>query len=123
MSKVTLAPVECSPILPPDWTLRQAAVDGCLWDNPRRGIRVIASVATEQDGKRWLHVSVSRRDRCLPTWDHLRLVKDLFVGTTRTALQVLPPAAEHVNLAEVLHLWCCLDGEVVPDFTRGSGSI
>lgn len=109
--------------IPAGWVLRVPGADGlgCL-DEPKRGLRVIHSIA-RQGGKVWLHVSVSRRDRCLPTWDQLRLVKDLFVGKDRTALQVLPPEADYVNKAEVLHLWCCLDGDVTPDFTAGTGSI
>lgn len=43
---------------------------------------------------------------------------------TSTALQVLPPRAKHVNIHPFcLHLWCCLDGDVTPDFTQGSGSL
>jgi hypothetical protein len=109
--------------IPRGWLLRVEGADGigCL-DNPKLGIRVIHSIA-RQGGKVWLHVSVSRRDRCLPTWDHLKLVKYTFVGRHRTALQVLPPESDYVNQAEVLHLWCCLDGDVTPDFTAGTGSI
>ncbi len=75
----------------------------------------------EADGKRWLHASVSRRDCRMPAYEDLRALKRLCIGEHRTALQVFPPASQYINWAgkrgvEVLHLWCCLDGDVVPDF-------
>lgn len=72
---------------------------------------------------RWLHVSVSRADHVLPTWTEMALVKDVFIGGDRLALQVMPPDAEYVNIAEVLHLWHPLDGLVLPDFTAGGQTI
>lgn len=85
------------------------------------GLRVIASVEPELDGKHWLHVSVSRNS-FLPSWDDLREVKDLFVGKDRLAVQILPKAADHYNLhPHCLHLWCCLDGDPVPDFAGMRG--
>jgi hypothetical protein len=81
------------------------------------GFKVIASVNQQRDGQAWLHVSVSRRDR-IPTWQELKDIKDLFIGAKRVALQVLPSADKYVNLHPYcLHLWCCLDGDPVPDFT------
>jgi hypothetical protein len=85
-------------------------------------LMVICSATVYGDGKRWMHVSCSTPSR-LPTWDELRLVKDTFIGRDRVALQVLPRAAEHVNIHPyVLHLWSCLDGDVTPDF-RIAGQI
>lgn len=84
---------------------------------------VLVSCARYGDGKHWLHVSVSRKNRELPSWELLSQVKDLFIGPARTALQVLPPRAKHVNIAPVLHLFCCLDGDVTPDFTGGGDTI
>jgi hypothetical protein len=90
------------------------------------GLAVIASVAVEQDGRRWLHVSCSRRAR-LPSWDDLADVKAVFVGRDQYAYQVFAPASKHVNQhAFCLHLWRCLDvdvGAVLPDFTQGGDSI
>jgi len=89
----------------------------------RDGLNVLISTAEERDGKRWRHVSLSRRDK-LPTWEELKRVKDAFLGAEVVALQVLPKASLYVNLHPfVLHLWQCLDGDPVPDFTRGSGQI
>lgn len=87
-----------------------------------RGLYVIVSGCVEGDGRRWIHVSCSRSDR-LPSWSDLRKVKDAFIGRERKAIQVLPPASEYVNFHPyVLHLWCCLDGDGLPDF-RKDGAI
>ncbi len=110
-------------VLPAGWCeVGRRAADGASYLS-QTGLAVIVSAAVEQDGRRWLHVSLSRRSR-LPSWDDLKNVKDVFVGRDRTALQVLPPQARYVNIhPHCLHLWCCLDGDVTPDFTRGSESL
>ncbi len=91
-------------------------------------LKFIVSQAKEQDGKIWLHASVSRVDGLLPTYDNLISLKKYCVGEHRTALQIFPPKEKHINISaktgvEVLHLWSCLDGDVTPDFTRGGNSI
>ncbi len=79
-------------------------------------LKVIISGRVEDDGRRWIHVSCSHRNR-LPSWQTLREVKDTFIGKERKAIQVLPPQSEYVNLHNYgLHLWCCLDGDGLPDF-------
>lgn len=63
----------------------------------------------------WLHTSVSaRRGRELPTWYDLARVKDAVHGD-RLVVQILPPRAEYVNFAEVLHLWERLDAPTIPE--------
>jgi hypothetical protein len=48
----------------------------------------------------------------------------MFIGDGRKAIQVFAPVAEHVNIHEFcLHLWHCLDGDPLPDFTRGGPTI
>ena len=114
-------------VLPAGWQEHPAPYG---WDRDynrvytrRETTRVLVSAAHYGDGKRWLHVSVSRRNRTLPTWDLMSEVKDVLIGPERTALQVHPPRSQHVNIAEVLHLYCCLDGEVTPDFRAGGDTI
>lgn len=86
--------------------------------------RVLVSAAHYGDGKRWLHVSVSRRNKELPTWNVMSEIKELFIGEARTAYQVMPPSRKHVNIANVLHLWTCLDqDQILPDFTAGGDTI
>lgn len=81
-------------------------------------LRVIFTGTTESDGKRWLHLSASFPNR-LPNWDELKLVKDMFIGRDKLAVQVLPRAEEYVNCHPyALHLWTCLDGDPVPDFRK-----
>lgn len=102
-------------VLPSGWEQIQWSPDGGAFQH-RSGLRVVVSGAIERDGKRWLHVSCSRRDR-VPSWDDLKLVKEVFLGNDRLAVQVLPRAEEYVNIHPyVLHLWCCVDGDPVPDF-------
>lgn len=66
-------------------------------------------------GKRWLHVSVSRRSRT-PTYEDLAQVKAAFVGELLPAYQVFPRATEHRNFhPNCLHLWVPLEGDPFPD--------
>jgi hypothetical protein len=54
----------------------------------------------------------------------MRLVKNLFLGRERLALQVLVSESRWINIHPyVLHLWACVDGDPVPDFARGGDSI
>ena len=106
-------------VLPVDW--QQVASAPVTYENGD-GVRVLISARVERDQKRWLHVSLSRRNR-LPTWADLRIVKKVFVGRDRLAVQVFPRDADYVNIHPyVLHLWSCLDGDPVPDF-RHEGQI
>jgi hypothetical protein len=96
------------------------ANDGSAW---RKGpLRVIVTVGQELDNRTWVHVSCSVSDR-LATWEELAEVKRAFIGDDKTAIQVLPPQSKYVNIDEVLHLFHCLDGDPLPDFTHGTGSI
>jgi hypothetical protein len=84
----------------------------------RDGLAVIVTQGLERDGKTWVHLSVSHRVR-LPTWEELKAVREVFLGTDSVALQVLPPRSEWVNVhPNVMHLFKCLDGRPVPDFRR-----
>lgn len=83
------------------------------------GMTVLVSGSVEADGKRWLHVSCAHRNR-IPSWDDLKEVKETFIGKDKVALQVLPSEDKYVNVNPYcLHLWHCVDGDVVPDFTSG----
>ena len=81
------------------------------------------SVMRERDGKRWLHVSFSRKEN-IPDWGDVRAVKDLFIGKHEEALQIFPPQNEYVNVhPRTLHLWHCIDGRLTPDFRGEEGMI
>jgi len=105
------------------WVKLMSALDGAAWQNKTLGLHVIESVHKELDGKSWKHVSVSRRSR-IPSYEDLVLVKKQFIGEDKTAYQIFPKASHHVNIHPYcLHLWHCIDGDVTPDFTHGTGSI
>lgn len=109
------------------WELRFEGADGLgcwdfCWDLPRKGLRLIHSIAREEDGFPWAHVSVSRRSQVMPTWEQTRDVWRLIYPDV-TGVVVIPPATQHVNLAEVSHVWGNLSQPAVPDFTHGLGSI
>lgn len=109
------------PDIPLGWLVIKKLEDGyaCRF----RHLAVIVSAAIEQDDKRWWHISVSRHGGWLPDWNDVKLVKKEFIGSDKTALVVLPSSDKYVNIREVHHLWHCLDGDVTPDFTGGTGSI
>lgn len=111
--------------LPYPWRCVQPGTDGAFYvgGGLTGDLKVICSVARYRDGKRWLHVSASRRGRHgkpqLPSYGDLKAVKALFIGVHRKAIQVFPAEEEHYSAFEVLHLWCCLDDDPLPDFRIG----
>lgn len=110
-------------VLPPAWHIVELLFDGGKYRNPRRELAAIFSVNRENDGRFWLHLSVSHARR-IPTWPELIEVKELFLGD-REAYAVAPPRERYINIhPHVLHLFALLDGEpVLPDFTRGTRSL
>lgn len=99
------------------------AMDGYMYQNQSSGLKVIQSIAYEQDLKRWIHTSYSRRSR-MPTYKDTQFIKKWFIGEDKKAIMVFPKKIEHVNIHEFcLHLWTCLEADPLPDFTQGSGSI
>jgi hypothetical protein len=109
-------------ILPAWWTHLGNSADGAAYRN-KGGSTVILSGATEDDGKRWLHVSTAHPTR-RPTMDEIQDVKDLFIGRERYAIHVFPARSAHVNLHQnCYHLWSCMDGHPLPDFTRGGRTL
>ena len=108
-------------VLPASWSLVRTTLDGAAWVT-NHGLSVIGSVATEQDGKRWVHLSCARSGR-LPSWFDLREVRDVLLGDA-VAYQVLPSKSRYINLhPNCLHLFHCLDGDPLPDFTRGGPTL
>ena len=113
--------------IPKGYRLIQPGEDGNAYvKKPAGALRVIESFAAELDGRWWQHLSCSRLER-LPSWTDLRDTKAAFVGPDREAYVVLPPETSYVNQhPHVLHVWACLDepaGRILPDFTRGLGTI
>lgn len=106
----------CPVVLPIDWS-EIKTMSGVYVR--KDGLNVVLSVEMKKsDPRKWLHVSLSRQDR-LPSWDDIKDVKDLFVGKDKTAAQIFPPKDEYINHnPNVLHLWCCLNKSIFPDFRR-----
>lgn len=111
-------------IVPPGW--RKKSPLGSKTETWQNGTStVLRSVAEQADGKLWMHLSMSRRDGKVPTWDQLRELKEMWAGDVEGYV-VFPPKARYVNLHPgVLHLWVCVDepNGVLPDFSQGIGSI
>lgn len=98
-------------------TKRGPIVSDATWGNngafeiPLKGGGRLFIIAS--DGMGWEHVSVSFRPekrlkqrRRTPTWDEMRLAKDLFWGEEETVMQLHPPKSTYVNNHPyTLHLW------------------
>ncbi len=110
-------------VLPPDWTTIDVGgmpnAAAFLYSTSSlmgtyEQIRVICSVDEIVPGEFWYHVSFSRKDR-IPSWEDMRLVKDLFIGRDKLAIQIFPREQEYVNFhPHTLHLWRRADGDTLP---------
>lgn len=75
-------------------------------------------------GQWWIHASVCRRNKKMPSYDDLAALKRLVIGEDRLAIQVFPSAVDHIDIgtplfgAEVLHLWSPDNDSVIPKFGR-----
>lgn len=115
---------DCLPrVLPNGWTVLDRFGDGYRVLD-RTGLRVIASTAPMDDGREWLHVSMSREKR-LPSYEDMKLVKQIFIGPDKYAYQVFPPVEKFVNIHQFcLHLYSLVSGEdALTDFSMGGASI
>lgn len=109
--------------LPHPWKVERELNDGAWYRNKPAGIMVIVSGAIEKDERRWLHVSVSRPDR-IPSHLDMASIKDAFIGPEVYAYAVYPPRSKYVNLHPTcLHLWACLDGPRLPEFSEIVGGV
>ncbi len=102
-------------VLPDGWQYIQRFGDGSAYSY-RNGLRVIVSTGPFPDGRDWMHISVSRKDR-IPSYDDLKFVKNTF-AEKRFGYQVFPPPGDNVNIHDFcLHVWVPLTGEPpMPNF-------
>lgn len=112
-------------IIPPQ--VRHVEVLGDGYRGRFQHLLFIVSEAKEDDGKWWRHVSVSRRDQEMPTYEDLKILHRITMANL-TAYQLFVPEDKHIDFhrkggVQVLHLWACVDGPVTPDFSSGTGSI
>lgn len=81
------------------------------------GLSIIITGEIHQD-KKWLHVSFARKSR-MPEYDDIRMIKRDFIGEDKKAIMIFPEKDKHVNIHPYcLHLFCCLDGDELPEFSR-----
>lgn len=86
------------------------------------GLMIIASAGEYDDGREWLHVSVSRKSR-VPSYDELTRIKRDFIGDDKKAVLVLPEKKNHVNIHDYcLHLFYSAENPL-PEFSAGLGTI
>jgi hypothetical protein len=99
------------------WRRAEAGSDGLgIWDNRRRRLRFVHSVAVEDDGLVWAHISLSYADGNLPGWYDLREVHWLLYPR-RYGYMVVAPKDKHFSVSEVMHVWVPLTGDPpLPDF-------
>jgi len=111
------------PPAPNGWAVINVSLDGATYVSALGTMRVVISADTELDGRRWRHFSISK-PHSMPKWDELVAAKEAFLGKESKAVQVIPPRSQYVNIHPYcLHLFECLEGDPLPDFTRGSGSL
>lgn len=80
------------------------------------GLQVIATSSIMPDGREWLHVSFSR-ERKMPSYADLQLVKREFIGEDKKAVMVFPDKAHYVNLHKYcLHLFYSAENPL-PEFS------
>ncbi len=94
---------------PANWHIIERRQDGLMWQRlTGEAIKVIESSKVEPDGRLWLHVSVSKPKKKMPTYEDLQTARKLFIGEHRECYQIFPTGDRYININPVLHLWCCL---------------
>jgi hypothetical protein len=110
-------------VIPSGWIKGRGWMDSISFDSS--SLRVLVSAAIERDGNKWLHLSISRRDRCMPRWEDLQLMRTIFSPKDAHGYMCFPPESEYVHQpvedmpsirVEVLHVFYCLDARPLPDF-------
>lgn len=82
------------------------------------GLFVFASVAEYDDGREWLHISFSRKNR-IPTYDDMTRIKRDFIGEDKKAVMILPEKENYVNIDKnCLHLFYSIHNPI-PEFSNG----
>ena len=88
---------------------------GLTWVHAANGVAALETMEWHGD-RLWHHVSVSRADGRIPTWQEMSDIKELFIGRDKWAYAVHPPHEQYVNInAGVLH-WYGTDTPALPDF-------
>jgi hypothetical protein len=108
---------------PSEWVLKSEDPYGRTW--ACGDMLIVASAAIEDDNAVWVHISLSYPGK-LPTWDDIKGVRNVILGSNRWAYQVLPPDDQSINIHPYcLHIWAPWDedDDLMPDFARGGKTI
>lgn len=71
-----------------------------------KGYGMLALVSPAEPGLPWEHVSVSRDDKQIPSWEDMVDVRRAFWEAEDTVIEIHPPMSQYVNNHPgVLHLW------------------
>lgn len=90
---------------------------GAAFIHGDRDLKVMASISVREDGKTWLHVSMSRKKR-VPSYKDMQKIKAVFVGLDNYAYEVFPPAKFHVNIHKYCrHFWSPVGHCPLPEFS------
>lgn len=94
-------------IVPPNWDVADVMGQPIARRLDASGLKMMFSIDTLEDGKRWSHFSISRRDR-YPGWDEMvaAIRACPFLDPERDVVMVIPPAKEYVNYhPNCFHWW------------------
>ena len=101
------------------WHYVEAWGDGFAFRRKDPKLAAIIDCALKDDGKYWVHLSISKLG-WVPTHEDMTLAKRDFLGD-RYAYAVYPPGDKYVNIhPRCLHLWSPAwgpDGRVLPEFS------
>lgn len=97
-------------LVPPsnDWRVNDVREDGFHYVNPPESVIISGTI---RDGKKWVHLSYSRKDR-YPTWPELLRIRDCFIGPDKVCIQKVPNSIRRRDDIFDLHIWYCIDEDV-----------
>lgn len=111
--------------VPRDLRLRKRGQDGVAfsWGVNRT---VIVSGRVEDDGRRWLHLSIAHKKR-LPRYEEVNTIRRAFAGEDRYSVMVWPPASLYVDIhPTALHIFVCWEADfswLLPEFAGVFGEM
>ncbi len=105
---------------PKAWSNTNRWGDGLVWERLiGERLMVIEDISLQLDGRKWHHVSFSRPNKKMPTYEDIQAVRKAFISEQRESYMVFPTADRYVNIhSGCLHLYSCIDEPkgVLPQF-------
>jgi hypothetical protein len=89
---------------------KERKIYGCNGDNHNGIFKVFVSgksfYCIASNGGGWEHISITRGNSKMPTWEEMCAIKDIFFEAEEEVVQYHPRKSEYVNIHEsCLHLW------------------